>query len=64
MSKAFDSADHQILVGKIENVRTSTSVLKWFNSYLRPQIDIQLFEFKVPFLILCQLNLVALRVVY
>ena len=64
MSKAFDSADHQILLGKIENARTSTSALKWFNSYLRPQIDIKLSEFKVPFLILCQLNLVALRVVY
>ena len=34
MSKAFDSVDHQILLHKMQNVRTLTSTLKWFNSYL------------------------------
>ena len=34
MSKAFDSVDHQILLRKIQSVGASTSVLKWFNSYL------------------------------
>ena len=34
MSEAFDSIDHQILLHKMQNVRTLTSALKWFNSYL------------------------------
>ena len=34
MSKALDIVDHQILLRKIQSVCTSTSALKWFNSYL------------------------------
>ena len=31
---AFDSVDHQIFLRKIQSVGASTSMLKWFNSYL------------------------------
>ena len=34
MGKALDIVDHQILLRKIQSVCTSTSALKWFNSYL------------------------------
>ena len=34
LSKAFDSADNQILLRKIQRVGASTSASKWFNSYL------------------------------
>ena len=33
-SEDFDSVDHQILLRRIQSVGTSTSALKWFNSYL------------------------------
>ena len=34
MSTAFDSVDQQILLRKLQDVGTSTSVLQWLNSYL------------------------------
>ena len=34
ISKAFDSINHQILLGKLEHIRLSESYLKWFKSYL------------------------------
>ena len=64
MSKAFDSIDHQILLHKMQNVRTLTSALKWFNSYLTNVYQVVMYEFIVPFLILCQLNVVSLNVVF
>ena len=67
ISKAFDSVDHQILLRKIQSVGASTSALKWFNSYLTTatlQIDIKLYEFIVPFLILFQLNVAFLKAVF
>ena len=53
MSKAFGSIDHQILLRKIQNGLTATS-----------QIDITLYEFVVPFLILFQLNVAFLKAVF
>ena len=53
MSKAFGSIDHQILLRKIQNGLTATS-----------QIDIKLYEFIVPFLILFQLNVAFLKAVF
>ena len=53
MSKAFGSIDHQILLRKIQNGLTATS-----------QIDITLYEFIVPFLILFQLNVAFLKAVF
>lgn len=34
MSKGFDSVDHKILLRTLQDIGASTSVLKWFNSYL------------------------------
>ena len=62
MSKAFDSVDHQILLRKIQSVGASTSALNGLTATL--QIDIKLYEFIVPFLILFQLNVAFLKAVF
>ena len=61
MSKAFDSVDHQILLRKIQSVGASTSALNGLTATF--QIDIKLYEFIVPFLILFQLNVAFLKAV-
>ena len=50
MSKAFDSVEHQILLRKIQSVGASTGALNGLTATF--QIDIKLYEFIVPFLIL------------
>ena len=62
MSKAFDSVDHQILLRKIQSVGASTSALNGLTATF--QIDIKLYEFIVPFLILFQLNVAFLKAVF
>ena len=62
MSKAFDSVEHQILLRKIQSVGASTSALNGLTATL--QIDIKLYEFIVPFLILFQLNVAFLKAVF
>ena len=53
-----------LFINKIEkSVRASISALKWFNSYLT-NIDIELYEFIVPSLILFQLNVPFLKAVF
>ena len=52
MSKAFDSVEHQILLRKIQSVGATL------------QINIKLYEFIVPFLILFQLNVAFLKAVF
>ena len=54
MSKAFDSVEHQILLRKIQSVGLTATF----------QIDIKLYEFIVPFLILFQLNVAFLKAVF
>ena len=61
MSTAFDSVDQQILLRKLQDVGTSTSVLQWLNSHIS-QIDIKLYEFTPLFPIQYQLNMEYLRV--
>ena len=61
MSKAFDSVGHQILLRKIQSVGASTSALNGLTATF--QIDIKLYEFIVPFLILFQLNVAFLKAV-
>ena len=34
ISKAFDSINHKVLLGKLENAALSRKALKWFHSYL------------------------------
>ena len=34
ISRAFDSINHKILLGKLEHICLSESFLKWFKSYL------------------------------
>ena len=62
MSKAFDSVGHQILLRKIQSVGASTSALNGLTATF--QIDIKLYEFIVPFLILFQLNVAFLKAVF
>ena len=62
MSKAFDSVEHQILLRKIQSVGASTSALNGLTATF--QIDIKLYEFIVPFLILFQLNVAFLKAVF
>ena len=62
MSKAFDSVDYQILLRKIQSVGASTSALNGLTATF--QIDIKLYEFIVPFLILFQLNVAFLKAVF
>ena len=62
MSKAFDSVEHQILLRKIQSIGASTSALNGLTATL--QIDIKLYEFIFPFLILFQLNVAFLKVVF
>ena len=62
MSKAFDSLGHQILLRKIQSVGASTSALNGLTATF--QIDIKLYEFIVPFLILFQLNVAFLKAVF
>ena len=62
MSKAFDSVEHQILLRKIQSVSASTRALNGLTATL--QINIKLYEFIVPFLILFQLNVAFLKAVF
>ena len=62
MSKAFDSVEHQILLRKIQSIGASTGALNGLTATL--QIDIKLYEFIFPFLILFQLNVAFLKVVF
>ena len=62
MSKAFDSVEHQILLRKIQSVGASTGALNGLTATF--QIDIKLYEFIVPFLILFQLNVAFLKAVF
>ena len=34
MSKAFDSLNHNVLLGKLRKLGLKASVISWFNSYL------------------------------
>ena len=34
LSKAFDSVNHETLILKLQDVRTSSRTLQWFRSYL------------------------------
>ena len=34
LSKAFDSVNHEIILGELEQSNMSTSVINWFKSYL------------------------------
>lgn len=34
MTKAFDSVNHETLILKLQDVRTSSHTLQWFRSYL------------------------------
>ena len=34
LRKAFDSVNHEIILGKLEQSNMSTSVINWFKSYL------------------------------